>query len=107
MNPMFTIAYKHQYAALELQLSSNYFRNTVEVSSVIHTHVNKYPDIDFEPYLTFPDQAEVALSSCITVSWAIYKKGNFLIVGKDMGQILFLEIIDLIVCQCVDMPVLH
>lgn len=105
-NPMFTLAYKHQCAALELKLSSNYLRNTVEVSSVIHTHVNEYPTNDFEPYLTFPDQAEVAISSYITVNGTNYKKGNFVIVGKDGPNFVFGKI-DLIVFECVDMPVLH
>ncbi len=98
-NPMFTLACKHQCAALKLQLPSSYLINTVEVSSVIHTHVNEYPTIDFEHYLTFPDEVEVALTSCITVNETKYKKGNFVIVGKDGPNCVFGKI-DLNVLIC-------
>ena len=52
-----------QCAALELQLSSNFLSHTVEISSIFHRTVTEYPTIDFEPYLTIPEQTEVVLAN--------------------------------------------
>ncbi len=88
-NVPLTLSKKHQFSALESQLSKDYLRDTVEVSKMSLLNITDFPETNFQPYLTMPDQTTLDATDSAIIHGTKYKRGYFVVIENHPRGYLF------------------